>query len=157
MCSENSKQQRLNFSALAWQLSSINKNSTNLFVQLILVVSVKVNWASPTQHLDNPCPVLEASLMTVIKYITSSQNPQTASRSPIIVANTSFLTEWRKPAAKQRYVCIWIDVCVWLYRCRYYLCTQYSHPENTFRSWWTNTDFVLLSVQAAGSRTGSSR
>lgn len=58
MRSENSKQQRLNPSALAWQLSSINKNSINLFVQLMHVVSVKVNLAAPTQHLNNPCPVL---------------------------------------------------------------------------------------------------
>jgi len=58
MCSENNKQQRLNPSALAWQLSSINKNSIKLFVQLMHVISVKANLAAPTQHLENPHPVL---------------------------------------------------------------------------------------------------
>lgn len=59
ICSENSKQQRLYPSALTWQLSSINKDNINLFFDLKHMVSVQVSLTAPTQHLDNPFPVLK--------------------------------------------------------------------------------------------------
>lgn len=53
MCSEKSKNQRLYPLALTWQLSRINKDSINLFVDLKRMVSVQVSLTAPTQHLDN--------------------------------------------------------------------------------------------------------
>lgn len=83
--------------------------------------------------------------MTVIKSITSSQNPQTASRSCVKVANNSLFTKWGKKAHTKTDMYASTQVYVYNYR---EAGTTHIHNVPTLnthlRSCWANMDFVLL-------------